>query len=171
MPTKANGAIGSLNLSDAERRNLALKSQSWTCEMCGLVKDLLKKPVATTNSDQSTSQEANKLDKTLADDTSEISTSIESCSSERQIDGTNQSPDVNTSNIDTSIKHEQPITESNTNDNSANLNVDSHQETHHQAQVAINLVNEPRSSSTIAILMWILVALIIRRVIFVVVKF
>lgn len=41
MPTKTNRAIGSLDFSDAERRELASKSKSWKCESCGLIKDLL----------------------------------------------------------------------------------------------------------------------------------
>lgn len=44
MPTKANGAIGSLDFSDAERKELALKSKSWRCETCGLIRDLLVHP-------------------------------------------------------------------------------------------------------------------------------
>lgn len=41
MPTKANRAIGSLDFSDTERRKLAIKSRTWRCETCGLIKDLL----------------------------------------------------------------------------------------------------------------------------------
>lgn len=44
MPTKANRAIGSLDFSDAERRKLAMKSRTWRCETCGLIKDLLVHP-------------------------------------------------------------------------------------------------------------------------------
>lgn len=44
MPTKANRAIGSLDFSDAERKKLALKSRTWRCETCGLIKDLLVHP-------------------------------------------------------------------------------------------------------------------------------
>lgn len=44
MPTPANGAIGSLNFSDTERRKLAISSRTWTCETCGLIKDLLVPP-------------------------------------------------------------------------------------------------------------------------------
>lgn len=44
MPTKANGAIGSLDFSDAERKKLAQKSRSWRCETCGLIRDLLVHP-------------------------------------------------------------------------------------------------------------------------------
>lgn len=44
MPTKAKRAIGSLNTPDAERRRLAIKSRTWRCETCGLIKDLLKHP-------------------------------------------------------------------------------------------------------------------------------
>lgn len=44
MPTKANGAIGSLNFTDAERRMLAMKSRNWSCEHCGLIRNLLKQP-------------------------------------------------------------------------------------------------------------------------------
>lgn len=44
MPTEANHAIGSLNLSANDRRALALKSRTWRCETCGLIKDLLVPP-------------------------------------------------------------------------------------------------------------------------------
>lgn len=44
MPTKSNRAIGSLDFSDSERRKLAIKSRSWSCETCGLIKDLLVQP-------------------------------------------------------------------------------------------------------------------------------
>ena len=44
MPTKANRAIGSLDFSDSERKTLAIKSRSWRCENCGLIKDLLRHP-------------------------------------------------------------------------------------------------------------------------------
>lgn len=57
MPTKANGAIGSLDLPDLERRRLAKKSQIWKCEKCGLIKDLLVHPrqniTSSTSSDNS----------------------------------------------------------------------------------------------------------------------
>lgn len=45
MPSPANGAIGSLNFSDVERRKLALSSRTWECETCGRIKDLLIPPV------------------------------------------------------------------------------------------------------------------------------
>lgn len=44
MPTKANRAIGSLDFSDAERKMLAIKSRSWRCENCGLIRNLLRQP-------------------------------------------------------------------------------------------------------------------------------
>lgn len=44
MPTKAKGAIGSLDFSDAERRRLAAESRTWRCETCGLIKNLLVHP-------------------------------------------------------------------------------------------------------------------------------
>jgi len=56
MPTPGKGAIGSLDYTDAERRDLAIKSQSWKCDSCGLVKNLLKPP----SLEASTSEEALK---------------------------------------------------------------------------------------------------------------
>lgn len=44
MPTEANRAIGSLDYSDNERRDLARKSRSWCCETCGPIRTLLKQP-------------------------------------------------------------------------------------------------------------------------------
>lgn len=41
MPTETNRAIGSLDYSNRERRDLARKSRLWRCETCGPIKDLL----------------------------------------------------------------------------------------------------------------------------------
>jgi len=43
LPTPADGAIGALDWSSAERKRLAIKSQSWECPRCGKAKDLLPK--------------------------------------------------------------------------------------------------------------------------------
>lgn len=42
MPTEGKGALGSLDYSPDERKSLAIKSQSWKCPSCGLIKTLLK---------------------------------------------------------------------------------------------------------------------------------
>lgn len=42
MPTHGSGAIGSLDYSAQERKQLAKKSQAWTCPNCGPVARLLK---------------------------------------------------------------------------------------------------------------------------------
>uniref|UniRef100_G3MMK2 UBC core domain-containing protein n=1 Tax=Amblyomma maculatum TaxID=34609 RepID=G3MMK2_AMBMU len=42
MPTHGSGAIGSLDYSPQERKQLAKKSQSWTCPNCGPIARLLK---------------------------------------------------------------------------------------------------------------------------------
>lgn len=49
MPTKANRAIGSLDFSDEERQKLAIKSRTWSCETCGLIKNLLRHPNNSSN--------------------------------------------------------------------------------------------------------------------------
>lgn len=54
MPTKANRAIGSLDFSDAERRRLAIRSRTWRCESCGLIKDLLRHPSSIASSSNET---------------------------------------------------------------------------------------------------------------------
>jgi len=41
LPTPADGAIGALDWSSAERKRLAKKSQEWCCKTCGKAKDLL----------------------------------------------------------------------------------------------------------------------------------
>lgn len=51
MPTKANRAIGSLDFTDVERKKLAIKSRTWRCETCGLIKDLLAQPQDTNKED------------------------------------------------------------------------------------------------------------------------
>lgn len=43
LPTPADGAIGALDWSAAERKRLATKSVSWNCPLCGNCKDLLPK--------------------------------------------------------------------------------------------------------------------------------
>uniref|UniRef100_A0A0C9SC82 Putative ubiquitin protein ligase n=1 Tax=Amblyomma americanum TaxID=6943 RepID=A0A0C9SC82_AMBAM len=42
MPTHGSGAIGSLDYSAQERKQLAKKSQTWTCPNCGPIARLLK---------------------------------------------------------------------------------------------------------------------------------
>uniref|UniRef100_L7M0M9 Putative ubiquitin protein ligase n=1 Tax=Rhipicephalus pulchellus TaxID=72859 RepID=L7M0M9_RHIPC len=42
MPTHGSGAIGSLDYSAQERRQLAKKSQTWSCSNCGPIAKLLK---------------------------------------------------------------------------------------------------------------------------------
>ncbi|GIY58251.1 hypothetical protein CEXT_698042 [Caerostris extrusa] len=44
LPTHGNGAIGSLDYTPEERKQLALKSQNWKCSECGSIKDCLKNP-------------------------------------------------------------------------------------------------------------------------------
>ncbi|CAN8018271.1 unnamed protein product [Ixodes persulcatus] len=44
MPTHGSGAIGSLDYSTEERKQLAKKSQAWSCPSCGPVARLLKEP-------------------------------------------------------------------------------------------------------------------------------
>lgn len=44
MPTETNRAIGSLDFTIKERRNLARKSRFWTCDTCGPIENLLKNP-------------------------------------------------------------------------------------------------------------------------------
>jgi len=41
LPTKADGAIGSLDYTSEERKKLAIKSNGFFCNRCGLVKDSL----------------------------------------------------------------------------------------------------------------------------------
>jgi len=41
MPTHGNGAIGSLDYTDEERKRLALRSRSFICDICGPICDLL----------------------------------------------------------------------------------------------------------------------------------
>lgn len=43
MPTPGNETIGALDYSAEERQKLAKKSQSWVCENCGKISDLLSK--------------------------------------------------------------------------------------------------------------------------------
>lgn len=52
MPTKAEGAIGSLEYTSEERKTLARRSLSYCCPVCGLVKNLLldQKPDASPSS-------------------------------------------------------------------------------------------------------------------------
>ena len=42
MPTESLGALGALDYSSEERKALALKSQTWSCSQCGLIKSLIK---------------------------------------------------------------------------------------------------------------------------------
>lgn len=42
LPTKGEGAIGALDYTPEERKALARKSQTWSCDSCGLIKQKLK---------------------------------------------------------------------------------------------------------------------------------
>lgn len=42
MPTKSEGAIGSLDYTPQERKKLALRSHRWTCPDCGPIVEMLK---------------------------------------------------------------------------------------------------------------------------------
>lgn len=46
MPTPAEGTIGSLEYSPAERKGLAKKSKSWVCPQCGEISSLLSSKAA-----------------------------------------------------------------------------------------------------------------------------
>lgn len=46
MPTQGRGALGSLDYEPEERRQLAIKSQSWSCPTCGPIRGLLRQPSA-----------------------------------------------------------------------------------------------------------------------------
>lgn len=46
MPTPAEGTIGSLDYSPAERRVLAKKSKNWVCSQCGEISSLLSSTTA-----------------------------------------------------------------------------------------------------------------------------
>ena len=52
LPTKGEGAIGSLDYTPEERRLLARKSRSYFCPCCGLVSDLLLSKDASCDNDQ-----------------------------------------------------------------------------------------------------------------------
>ena len=59
MPTKANRAIGSLDFTDVERRRLAIKSRTWKCDTCGLIKNLLKHPKSSDTQEEEEEEEGN----------------------------------------------------------------------------------------------------------------
>lgn len=67
MPTESMGALGALDYSSEERKTLALKSQSWCCSHCGLIKFLVKeKSSAGVNSSESLeNKEAQELAKQI----------------------------------------------------------------------------------------------------------
>lgn len=46
MPTPAEGTIGSIDYSPAERKILAKKSTEWVCPQCGTIKELLSSTAA-----------------------------------------------------------------------------------------------------------------------------
>ena len=65
LPTKGEGAIGSLDYTTEERKLLARKSCSYSCPSCGLVKDLLI-PKSTSKSEDHSMDDKEKLDRELA---------------------------------------------------------------------------------------------------------
>lgn len=64
MPTEGLGAIGSLDFSADERKDLASKSRTWSCPSCGIAARLLKEVSSRVKSDEETA--ANTEQKELA---------------------------------------------------------------------------------------------------------
>ncbi|XP_015784912.1 ubiquitin-conjugating enzyme E2 J1 [Tetranychus urticae] len=65
MPTESRGAIGGLDYTPEERRELATKSQTWSCSACGPIKSLLKDRSETPCEPSSDNQEAKELAKQI----------------------------------------------------------------------------------------------------------
>ena len=83
MPTQGKGAIGSLDYSEDERKALAVQSSSWSCEVCGNIKNLLKTPSAhqTTDEEQQEKEHQKELAKQICfENTSKSSTKTSSTS-------------------------------------------------------------------------------------------
>ncbi|KAM7534781.1 hypothetical protein Aperf_G00000109388 [Anoplocephala perfoliata] len=58
MPTSGAGAIGSMSVSIEERKKLAIRSQNYSCDICGPTKNLL---LPLTSASSSTAQEAKEV--------------------------------------------------------------------------------------------------------------
>ena len=65
LPTPADGAIGALDWSPAERKRLAQKSQSYVCNCCGKIVDLLPK-LKKSSSSASSGEGQNRFQKEIA---------------------------------------------------------------------------------------------------------
>uniref|UniRef100_F6YH86 Ubiquitin-conjugating enzyme E2 J1 n=1 Tax=Monodelphis domestica TaxID=13616 RepID=F6YH86_MONDO len=61
MPTKGEGAIGSLDYSPEERRALAKKSQDFCCERCGSAMKIALLPLSSGSDSSQTDEEAKEL--------------------------------------------------------------------------------------------------------------
>ncbi|RWS22098.1 ubiquitin-conjugating enzyme E2 J1-like protein [Leptotrombidium deliense] len=96
MPTESLGAIGSLNYSSEERKSLAVKSQSWKCPSCGLIKPLLKE--TSPNSGKTTDSDATREAKELAKQIRFKGTESDTASSKTNSAESIQSPSPSPSN-------------------------------------------------------------------------
>ncbi|GFT66638.1 ubiquitin-conjugating enzyme E2 J1 [Nephila pilipes] len=74
LPTHGNGAIGSLDYTPEERKNLALKSQDWKCQECGYIKGCLKSPGVEASENCDTKNNETQLQSEPVDNSSLIET-------------------------------------------------------------------------------------------------
>ncbi|XP_039293935.1 ubiquitin-conjugating enzyme E2 J1 isoform X2 [Nilaparvata lugens] len=65
MPTPGNGTIGSLDYTADERKQLARKSQSWKCDICGKMSDQLDKSIDNSNNSAITPDESNLINNVI----------------------------------------------------------------------------------------------------------
>ncbi|KAI1301812.1 Ubiquitin-conjugating enzyme E2 J1 [Halotydeus destructor] len=65
MPTQGLGAIGSLDYPSEDRKELAIKSKTWSCPSCGKIGSLLKEKTTERNGDSSDEKEARELAKQI----------------------------------------------------------------------------------------------------------
>jgi len=139
MPTEGKGAIGSLDYSEEERRSLAIKSTSWSCESCGIIKNLVKAPSAhqTTEAERLEHEEQRKLAQQICFENPKSSTS------------TPETPE---------IRHRRPAE-----DAAVNNILDQHQQ---NVSETLNSSNEPffLSSYFIAVIVLSIIFLMFRRV-------
>ncbi|XP_026700011.1 ubiquitin-conjugating enzyme E2 J1 isoform X2 [Athene cunicularia] len=90
MPTKGEGAIGSLDYTPEERRALAKKSQDFCCEMCGTSMKTALLPLTSGSGSSQADKEAKELARQISFK-AEVNTSRKSDSGPSNLSGLNHS--------------------------------------------------------------------------------
>ncbi|XP_019352429.1 ubiquitin-conjugating enzyme E2 J1 isoform X2 [Alligator mississippiensis] len=140
MPTKGEGAIGSLDYTPEERRALAKKSQDFCCEACGVSMKEALLPLTSESSSSQADKEAKELARQISFK-AEVSSSKKSIAESSNTSGLNHSstlPEPTQDNIDRAFQDLTTSAMSENQNNSATPNQE------HAQPVSSNTSMSPR---------------------------